>query len=201
MQRDNAEGSSGPKYQLSDEQQAVLVGTLLGDGCLAKHGRYHRLHVKHKGAHRSLVEFKHGVFGNLATMPVHEFVQRLHGKSYPCLQFATRTSPLLTEWHSVFYRGSRKIVPANIGARLRPLAFAVWLMDDGAADYAGITLQTHCFSVCEVQLLADVLRQRFGLATSVRKNKRGSIVYVAAASVATLHETWSRMLSPSFVIS
>ena len=52
----DAEGSSSPK-NLTGRQQAVLVGTLLGDGCLAKHGRFHRLHIKHKAAHRALAEF------------------------------------------------------------------------------------------------------------------------------------------------
>ncbi len=39
---------------LTSQQEEVLVGTLLGDGCLAKHGRYHRLFVKHKLAQRAL---------------------------------------------------------------------------------------------------------------------------------------------------
>src|SRR5437879_5153670 len=59
MRQDNAEGSSSMLGELSERQRAVLVGTLLGDGCLAKHGYYHRLHIKHKEAHRGLVEFKY----------------------------------------------------------------------------------------------------------------------------------------------
>ena len=144
--------------------------------------------MKHKEAQRSLVEFKYDVFRTLTTMPIHRFDQRLNGKIYPCLQFATRTSSSLSEWHAKFYRGSRKSIPPDVGADLSPLALAVWLMDDGAADYAGVTLQTHSFRCDEVRLLSDVLRWRFGLATSCRENKGRSIIYVAASSIARLRE-------------
>ena len=42
---------------LSQEQRAVLTGTLLGDGCLAVHGRNARLFVKHKRDHEKLAPY------------------------------------------------------------------------------------------------------------------------------------------------
>lgn len=173
---------------LSQGQRAILTGTLLGDGCLAKHGHYHRLFVKHKDAHASLAAFKREAFREFVSMPLHRFDQRLHGRLYPCVQFVTRTNPVFSEWHSRFYRGRRKIVPRDIALDLSPLAVAVWLMDDGAADYAGVTFQTHSFRDDEVNRLAAALRERFDLEIGVRKNKGGLIVYVAAASVRQLRE-------------
>ena len=90
--QDNAEGSLG-SVELSSIQQDVLVGTLLGDGCLARHGRYHRLHVKHRLRDLSLVELKYEVFREFISMPLHRFDQKLGSKNHPCVQFATRTSP------------------------------------------------------------------------------------------------------------
>jgi hypothetical protein len=144
MMRDNAEGSSGS--DLTGRQQSVLVGTLLGDGCLARHGRYHRLHVKHEGVHRKLAEYKRDVFSNFVSMPLHEFDQRLGGRSYPAVQFATRTHPVFSDWHRRFYGREGKFVPLDIDELLTPVAVAVWFMDDGAADFAGVTLQTHSFT-------------------------------------------------------
>ena len=122
---------------LSQGQRAVLTGTLLGDGCLAKHGHHHRLFVKHKLAHEALAVFKRETFHEFVSMPLHRFEQRLNGKRYPCVQFVTRTNPVFSKWHSRFYETGRKAVPADIARDLSPLALAVWLMDDGAADYAG----------------------------------------------------------------
>jgi hypothetical protein len=198
MSRDNAEGSSSSTVELTSRQEAVLVGTLLGDGCLAQHGRHHRLHIKHKVAHRSLVEFKYEVFGNLISMPLHQFDQRLNGGSYPCVQFATRTSPILSKWHDYFYRDGRKIVPTEIGHYLSGLSMAVWFMDDGAADYAGATLQTHNFSADEVERLVSALREKFDLAVNSRRNKGKQIIYLNASSMNALRELLGPHMLPEF---
>jgi hypothetical protein len=194
---DNAEGSSNPT-NLTGRQRAVLVGTLLGDGCLAKHGRFHRLHVKHKAAHRVLAEFKRDVFTEFVGMPLHEFDQQLGGKSYPCVQFATRTSPLFTEWYARFYRAGRKVVPHNIASYLTPLSLTVWFMDDGAADHAGATFQTHSFTGEEVHLLIETLQRRFDLALNPRRNRGRWIIYVKSVSMRRLNEILAPHLLPGF---
>jgi hypothetical protein len=188
MSEGNAEGSSQPPLILSPQQQDVLVGTLLGDGCLAKHGHYHRLHIKHAIAQRGLAEFKYAVFGDFISMSPHVFSQRLKGRAYPCVQFATRTSPVFSEWHSRFYVGRTKAVPREISSLLSPLSVAVWVMDDGAADYAGMTLQTHSFTLADVRALRAALGERYGLETSERSNKGKTVIYVPVAGVSRLRE-------------
>lgn len=198
MEQDNAEGSSRSVKQLTERQRAVLIGTLLGDGCLAKHGRFHRLHVKHKSAHRALVEFKYEVFRDLISMDLHEFDQKLANKLYPCVQFATRTSAALSEWQSRFYQSGKKIVPKDIASLLTPLALAVWLMDDGAADYAGVTFQTHSFGDSEVEVLVAALESEFELTANSRRNRGGRIIYVRNRSLNRLREVVAPHLLPEF---
>jgi len=198
MWQDNAEGSSRSVVELSPEQRAVLIGTVLGDGCLAKHGRYHRLHIKHKVAHRALAEFKHRIFRDFVSMRLHEFDQRLGGRLYPCVQFATRTNPVFSDWHSRFYRDRRKVVPVDIAGWLTPLAVAVWFMDDGAADYAGVTFQTHNFTSVEVEMLVTALSERYDLAVNSRRNKGGLVIYVKAASLSALRDVIDPHLLPEF---
>jgi LAGLIDADG DNA endonuclease family len=181
---------------LSQGQRDVLTGTLLGDGCIAKHGRHHRLHVKHKLAHEALAMLKYEAFREFISMAPHHFDQRLKGGKHPCVQFATRTHPVFTKWRSRFYVGRRKIVPADIARDLTPLALAVWLMDDGAADYAGITFQTHSFGYAGSNRLAAALQNRYGLEVSLRRNRGSWIVYVYAASVHSLRDTVSRHFLP-----
>ena len=198
MRQDNAEGSSSSASVLSLRQQEVLVGTLLGDGCLAKHGYYHRLHIKHAAAQRALVNFKYEVFRDLISMRQHEFDQQLKGRTYPCVQFATRTSPALSEWHARFYRDGRKVVPADIARYLSPLAVSIWLMDDGAADFAGVTFQTHSFRADELELLRGALNQNFEVATTCRKNKGGMVLYVGAGQLSRLRALVEPHLLPEF---
>lgn len=183
---------------LSQEQRAVLTGTLLGDGCLAKHGRFHRLHIKHKLAHESLALMKYEAFRDFISMEPHYFEQRLGDRRYPCVQFATRTDPVFSEWHRCFYRGRRKIVPVDIARELSPLALAVWLMDDGAADYAGVTIQTHSFRSAESNRLAAILRAEYGLEATTRRNRGSWIIYVPARSIRDLTEMVEDHILPGF---
>jgi LAGLIDADG DNA endonuclease family len=110
----------------------------------------------------------------------------------------TRTNPVFSEWHHRFYGEGRKTVPADIARDLSPLALAVWLMDDGAADYAGVTFQTHSFGREGSDRLAAVLRDRHCLKASVRGNRGGWIVYVHASSLTRLTETVEPHLLPQF---
>ncbi len=196
--QDNAEGSSRSPSKLSSRQQDALVGTLLGDGCLAKHGYYHRLHIKHNEAHRALVEYKYEVFRDFVSMSLHAFGQKLRGREYPCVQFATRTSPLFSEWHARFYREGRKVVPTDIAHYLTPLAVAVWFMDDRAADFAGVTFQTHSFNSEDLELLQGALQQNFGVVTTCRKNKGRKVLYVGAGGLNRLAAVIEPHLLPEF---
>jgi hypothetical protein len=59
--------------RMTQEQQEVLIGTLLGDGSLPVHGRYPRLFVKHKADHETLAMFKYEVFREMISMAPHRF--------------------------------------------------------------------------------------------------------------------------------
>lgn len=134
---------------LSQDQRSVLTGTLLGDGSLPVHGRYPRLFLKHKAEHEALALFKYEVFREFISKKPHRFDQQSGGRGYPCVQFVTRTRLEFVPWRERFYRKRKKIVPVDIDRDLTPLALAVWIMDDGSADYAGLTIQTHSFSRTE----------------------------------------------------
>jgi len=119
-------------------------------------------------------------------MPLHHFDQRLNDRLYPCVQFVTRTHQAFSVWRERFYRDRRKIVPDGIEKLLEPAALAAWFMDDGTADRAGVSFQTHSFKVDEVELLATVLNHRYALKTSLNRNKGAWVVYVHGSSVGAL---------------
>lgn len=196
--KENAEGSSKAlKSRLSKYQESVLVGTILGDGCLAQHGNFHRLHIKHSAAQEDLVRFKYSAFREYITMPLHRFDQKLQGKKYPCIQFATRTNPVFSDWHGRFYKGKRKIVPADVVSLLDPISLATWLMDDGSADHWGVTIQTHGFSKPECDILIAALGESTGLAVSKRRNRGNYILYMGSDQIESLVALVGDLVLPS----
>jgi hypothetical protein len=165
-------------FKLNRLQRSVLVGTILGDGGLRYKGYNCRLHIKHSAKQLSLVRYKHKVFRNITSMRISEFTQSVGEKDYNFAEFVTLTHPEFTKYYEYFYPLDKKIVPDDIDKLLiDPLSLAVWIMDDGAADYAGASLQTHSFSKLDVEKLRKTLKLNFGLETTSRLNKGRWIIY------------------------
>lgn len=186
------------RFRLTSKQKFVLIGTLLGDGSLAKRGRHHRLFIKHSANQRKLIEWKYNIFKNIVLMSLNYFVQEVSGKEYKFIQFVTLTHPIFDEYREVFYRGPRKIIPIEIDEIFHhPLALAVLLMDDGANDTFGMTLQTHSFKKREIESLSRAIKKNFNIRTSLRKNKGKWIIYFPKNQISKLYQVTKRYLLPS----
>ncbi|MBI2587477.1 hypothetical protein HYW29_01555 [Candidatus Amesbacteria bacterium] len=176
---------------LSKTQESVLIGTILGDGGLRFKGNECRLHVKHAAWQLPLVQYKHQIFGNFVSMKIREFSQNVFGKNYRFAEFVSKTYPEFTRFYKLFYKNGKKIVPANISKLLTDsLSLAVWFMDDGSAEYAGASLQTHCFSEIEVKRLQLCLERNFQLETTKRRNKGNWVIYIPKNSL----ERWKELV-------
>ena len=55
------------QQKLTNIQRQVLIGTLLGDGCLSKHGNHARLVAGHCEKQYDLLHFKFNTFNNLTS--------------------------------------------------------------------------------------------------------------------------------------
>lgn len=176
-------------FKLNKLQRSVLVGTILGDGGLRYRGHNCRLHIKHSARQLSLVRYKHKVFRNITSMKISEFTQAVGEKDYNFAEFVTLTHSEFTKYYDCFYPLNKKIVPSDIDKILiDPLSLAVWFMDDGAADYAGASLQTHSFSKTDVEELRKTLKLNFGLETTSRLNKGGWIIYFLKSTMLKLRK-------------
>lgn len=160
-------------------QESVLIGTLLGDGGLRYKGKDCRLHIKHAAWQFPLVKLKHEIFQEFVSMGIRKFTQTVKGSEYSFIEFVSRTDPNFTNFYHIFYRDGKKIVPHNIDMLLtEPLSLAIWFMDDGSAEYAGVSFQTHCFSENGVKLLQHCLERNFQLVSTMRRNKGKWVLYV-----------------------
>jgi hypothetical protein len=168
----NPVGSREAKH-LSQRCEEVLVGTILGDGCLERNGINVRLRIDHSLSQQAFVDWKRRELEELnPSLPrVVRRVDSRTGTEHQNYRFSTRSLPVLNRYFQLFHgdRG-RKVVPRCISALLRtPLSLAVWYMDDGGRrrDCRGGYLNTNAYSAAEVALLQDCLRKRFDLSTAV----------------------------------
>ena len=193
-------------FKLNSIQKSVLIGTLLGDGGIRQKGKFARLHIKHSLKQLPLVIYKRDIFSNITTMEINVFKQKVGKIDYNSAEFVTLTHPLFLEYYNLFYQRScansvypKKIVPKNIDQLLiDPLSLAIWIMDDGSAEYAGVSIQTHSFTKSEVDLLRKTLKKNFNIETTKRLNKGKWIIYFPKASLSNLRNLVDKHMLESF---
>lgn len=150
----------------------TLIGTVLGDGRLERHGQGVRLAVNHAAAQKAYIQWKHQELLSLRPSPLH-----FHsGGRYPFWRFVTGTHPLLEELWRLFYVDGRKRVPEEIDRLLTsPKALAVWFMDDGTCDkrQGSVLFETQGFLLEDIERLQRCLESNFQLDTVVHRSGRG----------------------------
>lgn len=187
-------------FRLSKIQADVLIGTLLGDGAVKFRGKECRLHIKHSANQLPLVNYKREVFSNITSMPVRKFTQIVGERDYSFAEFVTLTHPEFTKYYHLFYPLGKKLVPKNIDTLLiNPLSLAMWFMDDGAAEYAGASLQTHSFTANDVERLMKCIKLNFKIDVTKRLNKGKWIIYFPKASMSRLRKATGKYMLKEFI--
>lgn len=116
---------------LSEQQNDILLGLILGDGHLEFNGyKGTRLQVKQAEKHKDYVFWLYEQFKQFVKTPPQ---QRKDTNQW---YFGTRFYEDLEEIRKNFYRKRTKIIPDNIEKLFKsPITLAVWFMDDGRLDY------------------------------------------------------------------
>jgi hypothetical protein len=114
-------------------------------------------------------------------------------------EFNTFTFRSFNWIHKLFYKNGKKVISSNIEKYITPLSLAVLIMDDGGWAKPGVRIATNNFKLEEVQLLAEIFRNKFDLDCTVQKI--GTIsqhsIYIKGLSIPTLKELVLSYLHPS----
>ena len=172
----------------------ILMGSLLGDAYAEQHGNGTRICFQQEHLNYQYLMWFHGYLSKFGycsdTIP--KITTRLGkgGKLRYISRFKTYTFTSFNWIHGAFYNKNKKIVPYNIEEYLSPLALSVWIMDDGGKVSSGLKISTNNFSFNEVNFLADILRKKYNLKTSIIKT--GALnqynIYISKTSMKDLVE-------------
>jgi hypothetical protein len=149
---------------LSEVQQAIVIGTLLGDGAMRCKTNA-LLEINHGWRQRGYVDWK---FGHLAELVATPPKARKGNGGRVAYRFVTRSLPVLTPYFDLFYKGGQKCVPE---LELSPLAMAVWFMDDGCRSRNAVYLNTQQFDVASQRVLLRFLREQWGVVGALNRDK------------------------------
>lgn len=161
----------GSRESLSIEQAAIVIGKILGDGCLEKNGHHVRLRIEQSDKQK---EYVFWLFEKLkpfvAKAPSSLFYKGRGGKSTKRWRFSTRSLQLFDQYLDVFYPSGKKKIPKNIADYLQnPLTLAIWYMDDGylRTDQSGAYLCTSSFNEEEHKKLQNSIWKVYSIETSI----------------------------------
>lgn len=164
---------------LTSTQQAILVGSLLGDGTLRRqNNRLNALfEVNHCYKQKAYVDWKWQHFQEHILSPPKA---RLGKGTRIAYRFTTRSLPLFTSYHTRFYSKGKKYIPTDL--RIEPLSLAVWFMDDGTRIRSAYYFNTQQFTLPEQQFLQGLLLKTFGLNSALNRDKEYLRIRISTAS-------------------
>lgn len=191
------------KLDLSEFQKEVLVGMVLGDGCLEHRGNSSGaiLKICQSLKQQKFVEWLYEVFINFVRTPPKIKISHRNGKENYEFRFDTLTHPTFKNFYDLFYRDHKKIIPEDINQSLTSTAFAVWFMCDGSIkskECRGRILNTQSFIRSDIERLISILKSKFNLQTSIRTQKDGLQIYISAKSAEVLDSILRDKILPSF---
>ncbi len=179
------------KAILTDQQIALIVGSLLGDGYLVKTTSGFAFRVNHGLTQKAYVDWKYEILKNITNSKPRK-------SSNVCYYFRTISHPAFIQLRSKFYKGRRKIVPKKLLKKvLTPFVLAVWIMDDGSRDGNQLRINSQCFSEKENIVLQKILYTKLGIKTTLNKDKNMYRLRIKDESMRKLKNSVSKYIIPS----
>lgn len=166
---------------LTKEEKDILVGSLLGDGCLRIMDgcKAPAFSVSHSEKQKEYVFWKYEKLRKWVTTPPWREERTYHknrSRKTISWRFQTISNTVFSDLYNTFYKNGKKIIPESLSLLLKnsPLALAVWLMDDGNRNHQSVFLNTQSFSLKEQHRLSEVLHEVYGFHVTVNKHSRSN---------------------------
>lgn len=187
----------------------LLVGLLLGDGHIGKLENKSFITMEQTIKHNSYMIYLHNILvsADVALHPI-KYYSRLD-KRYSAINesvyFKSYNLEVLNLLANMFLRGEMKVIPLEIKEWLTPISLAHWICGDGQlVKKGGITLCTDNFTLDEVNILIDCLKDKFSASCSIhnKKGKNGNIyhrIYVKKASFDAIKPLIKQHVHESFL--
>lgn len=116
--------------------RSLLIGSMLGDGRLARTVNASRYMESHSDAQKDYLAWKVDQWGSWAKEPMKPVVWKQPAGDFQGWRFHTVSHPSLNDWHALFYD---TLGPKRLDRRVVELvddyALSIWFMDDGSVGW------------------------------------------------------------------
>ena len=128
------------------------------------------------------------------------FVNSAPKRSENAYYFRIVSHPFLIQLRELFYNGQKKVIPKKfLESNFDPFAFSIWIMDDGAADWNQLRINTQSFTLAENLWLIKFLQAKFGIVAKINKDKGKYRLRISAQSMKILRNLVLPYIIPSML--
>jgi hypothetical protein len=158
----------------------IIKGLLLGDlSCQKLTPKSNcRLRFGQSGEHREYLIHLYYLFKPYckSSYKVRKTFDKRTNKFHDKIYFNINTLPIFNKFYELFYLDGVK-VPKKIGDLLTPIGLAYWAMHDGNKTCFGFRLNSQSFTLEEIQLLIQVLKENFDLNCTIHRHNKKTQQY------------------------
>lgn len=178
---------------LTKTECSVIIGSILGDGYLriVPHRKNALFEIHSSIKEKEYVDWKYEALKRIVITPPRQ--SKGNGKRI-AYRFSTQQHPNLTRIYHTFYCVGRKVIPSF---KLNPLIIAVWFMDDGSKSYRTYYINSQGFSCQEQEKLMRMLKEQYGIGSSLNKDKVYRRIRIRTASA----NDFRRIIDPYIIPS
>lgn len=166
------------EQKLSVTQINLIIGSLLGDGCIHKHHKginSCRFVEQHSIKQLQYLEWKKNILKNFVSNNIRiidNSKNNSFGNGLGCI-FETVLHKDFVSLYEMFYDGDVKHIPL---LQLSPLGLAVWYFDDGSISknnqkgrFYSVQFHTEGYDDCSINNLRTMLKEQFNINSSITK--------------------------------
>lgn len=187
----------------------ILVGLLLSDGHIGVSGDKSFITMEQTIKHESYVLYLHDILIKggipLNTIRYYSRTDTRYSSINESIYFKSHNLQALNFLADMFIKDGVKVIPRNIKEWLTPISLAHWICGDGQlVKKGGITLCTDNYTLDEVKLLINGLKDKFNANCSIhnKKGKSGTVyhrIYIKKVSFDSIKPLILEYIHKSFL--
>lgn len=178
---------TSPKIDISEEANQLILGSLLGDGCIVRKKTNCIFTILHSKVQQEYALYKYNLLKNagLDVKLTYEdgYQHEINGrkiKNNGRIVIKSKVNQSYNKYREEWYN-PKKTIPDSI-YNLNALGLAIWFMDDGTSNKSSFYLSTQCFDDKSQDKLIDMLKKNFDIDCNKHKQKNTKILYIKAKS-------------------
>lgn len=164
-------------YELTTNEKAIIIGTLLGDGCIRyvhNKCKYPCLIFSHCDKQKEYFLYKTNKLSNIMSSYNSYTKKNYWTKELTTLwQYTGKNMKCLIEIYNAFYINGKKLIPVDyIKDCFTEESIYYWYMDDGCFDKnsKSFIIATECFDKENLLEFIEFLQKKFGLEFTIKKD-------------------------------